>query len=126
MFAPAPAAAPAPITTTVILHGVNFATESADLIGQSFEVLDDIVARMNHYADLRIEVAGHTDNQGDPDFNRSLSFNRARAVVSYLVSRGIDRSRLVARGYGMERPIASNDTEDGRAQNRRVEVVPLQ
>jgi len=116
---------PMPITETVILHGVNFRSESADILEESFPVLDMIYSSLAYYTNLRVEIAGHTDNQGQADFNKSLSYNRARSVMNYLVSRGIPKNRLVARGYGMERPIADNDTYEGRASNRRVEVIPL-
>jgi OOP family OmpA-OmpF porin len=114
------------IRGTVILHGVSFFdTESADLTPESHSVLDGIYNTLVYYPDLRIEIAGHTDNQGTEDFNRTLSLNRARSVMNYLVNKGIDRSRLRARGYGMERPIDTNDTHDGRANNRRVEISPI-
>jgi len=113
------------ITETVILHGVNFQSESAEILDESFPVLDMIYNSLAYYTNLRVEIAGHTDNQGQADFNKSLSYNRARSVMNYLVSRGIPKNRLVARGYGMERPIADNDSYEGRASNRRVEVIPL-
>jgi len=121
--------APMEITETIVLHGVNFKTtfgsESAELDEGSYGVLDMVYASLAYYTHLRIEVAGHTDNQGGEDFNRKLSLDRARAVMNYLVGKGIDRSRIRARGYGMDRPVASNYTEEGRANNRRVEVIPL-
>jgi OOP family OmpA-OmpF porin len=126
--APAPAAdAPWAITETVVLteDAVNFSFMSADLSPSSFPILDELVRSLSFHTNIRVEIAGHTDNQGDEEFNKSLSFNRARAVLNYFVSKGISRDRLVARGYGMERPIDSNETESGRASNRRVEVIPL-
>jgi len=130
-YEPPPPAGEAPmeITETIVLHGVNFKTtfgsESAELDEGSYEVLDMVYTSLAYYTNLRIEVAGHTDNQGGDDFNRKLSLDRARAVMNYLVGKGIDRSRIRARGYGMDRPVASNSTEEGRANNRRVEVIPL-
>jgi len=128
--APTPAReAPMQITETIVLHGVNFKTtfgsESAELDEGSYEVLDMVYASLAYYTDLKIEIAGHTDNQGGDDYNRRLSLDRARAVMNYLTDKGIERSRIRARGYGMDRPVASNDTEAGRANNRRVEVIPL-
>jgi parallel beta-helix repeat protein len=120
-----PADAPTPITETIVLHGLNFQAESADILPESYPVLDMIYNSLAYHTGTRIEIAGHTDNQGREDFNKSLSHNRARAVMNYLVAKGIDRSRIVARGYGMERPVASNETADGRASNRRVEVIPI-
>jgi outer membrane protein OmpA-like peptidoglycan-associated protein len=124
-YSPPASDAPMPINETVILHGVNFQSESADILEESYPVLDMIYASLAYYSNLRVEIAGHTDNQGQADFNKSLSYNRARSVMNYLVSRGIPKSRIVARGYGMERPIADNDSYEGRASNRRVEVIPL-
>ena len=121
--------APMEITETIVLHGVNFKTtfgsESAELDEGSYDVLDKVYASLAYYTNLKIEVAGHTDDRGGDDFNRKLSLDRARAVMNYLVSKGIDRNRIRARGYGMDRPVASNYTEEGRADNRRVEVIPL-
>jgi outer membrane protein OmpA-like peptidoglycan-associated protein len=117
---------PEEITETMVLHGVTFyGSESAELSPESYPVLDKIYESLAYYPNLRIEVGGHTDNQGRDDFNRKLSLDRARAVMNYLVDKGIERSRIRARGYGMDRPVAGNDTSDGRAQNRRVEVAPL-
>ena len=70
---------------------------------------------------MQIELRGHTDNQGTKDYNQKLSEARAKAVVDYLVERGIDRSRLTSIGYGKSQPIADNATSEGRQQNRRVE-----
>ena len=72
-------------------------------------------------AEARLEISGHTDNQGDPDDNRELSEARALAVVEWLVDAGIAPERLTAAGFGDTRPIAPNETADGRAQNRRIE-----
>ncbi|MDR2728406.1 MAG: OmpA family protein [Chitinispirillales bacterium] len=116
---------PAAITQTVILHGLTFfGSESAEIDEASYPVLDNIYNALVYYPDLKIEIAGHTDNQGADDFNMSLSLSRARSVMNYLVSRGISSDRIRARGYGKERPIESNETADGRAANRRVEVIP--
>ena len=70
---------------------------------------------------MAIELSGHTDNTGEPDFNQQLSEQRAQKVKSYLVDKGINESRLTAIGFGSTRPISSNDTEEGREQNRRTE-----
>ena len=72
---------------------------------------------------MKIEICGHTDGHGSIDYNQRLSENRARAVVDYLVSHGIDVRRLSFKGYGKSRPIDTNTTEEGRAKNRRVEFV---
>lgn len=70
---------------------------------------------------LKIELSGHTDNTGSATSNQSLSQDRAQAVVDYLVSKGIASNRLIARGYGSDRPVASNDSAEGRQENRRTE-----
>lgn len=107
----------------VILQQVRFATNSAKLVGKdSRQVLDavaGILARNPSYAKLRVE--GHTDNAGDADKNRLLSQKRAQACIDYLARKGISRSRLSAVGMGPDKPIVTNDTEEGRAANRRVE-----
>jgi outer membrane protein OmpA-like peptidoglycan-associated protein len=73
-----------------------------------------------------VEVGGHTDSVGSEAYNQGLSERRADAVRDYLMSKGVKASRLTARGYGESRPVASNDTEEGRAENRRVELVVIE
>jgi len=119
------AGAPPAITGPILLQGVNFWEGSDQLTSESYAALDQIYESLAYYSDLRVEIAGHTDNVGDEDANKALSMKRARSVLNYLVSKGIPKSRMTARGYGMERPVASNYTEDGRAANRRIEVIPL-
>jgi len=120
-----PAVAPPAITGPILLQGVNFWEGSDQLMPESYAVLDQVYESLAYYSDLRVEIAGHTDNVGDEDANKSLSMKRARSVLNYLVSKGIPKARMTARGYGMERPVASNNTEDGRAANRRIEVIPV-
>ena len=76
---------------------------------------------MNDAPKLKIEISGHTDNTGSAAMNENLSQQRANAVVAYILTKGIDTSRLTAKGYGSKKPIATNDTESGRQQNRRTE-----
>jgi len=116
---------PQEIKQTLVLRGVNFKTASAELLEESYYVLEQVYNSLEAYPDVRVEIGGHTDDQGGNDYNLALSYDRAKSVVSYLVMRGIDATRLVARGYGEERPVTSNATAEGRAKNRRVEVVPL-
>ena len=104
---------------------VNFEFGEATLIPVSRDVLDTIGSVLVRYPDLRIRVAGHTDNVSSDAFNLRLSRERAQAVVDYLVGAGVDADRLEAVGYGESRPIASNDTETGQALNRRVEFTVL-
>jgi len=123
--APSYGSAPPPITGPILLQGVNFWEGGDQFTSESYAALDQIYETLAYYSDLRVEIAGHTDNVGDEDANKSLSMKRARAVLNYLVSKGIPKGRMTARGYGMERPVASNGTEDGRAANRRIEVIPV-
>lgn len=108
-----------------ILEGVLFETGSATIERESYPRLDRVVEYMSHHPSTRIRVAGYTDNVGNPRRNLALSESRAQSVREYLVSHGIDGSRVEAVGFGAENPIASNDTEEGRAQNRRIEATEL-
>ena len=84
-------------------------------------MLDKAVAVLKEHATVRIEIAGHTDNAGTPEANRTLSQQRADAVRQYFIDKGIDGARLTAVGFGPDKPIADNATPAGRAKNRRVE-----
>lgn len=100
---------------------VFFDFDRAILKEESLVDLNLALDLMNGNPKMKVEVAGHTDNVGSRDYNKKLSQDRANAVKDYLVVHGVDAGRITAKGYGMEIPIATNDTEDGRAQNRRVE-----
>jgi len=110
----------------VTLKGVNFANNSATLTPESTTVLDQAAAGLIRRGDIKVEVAGHTDNRGTAALNRDLSQRRAEAVMRYLVSKGAAASNLTARGYGPDSPVADNKTSSGRAENRRVELRQLQ
>ena len=110
---------------TFVLENCNFETGKATLEPESFAVLDELVAYLVRKDDEKIEVGGHTDNVGKAAANLTLSMDRANTVRAYLLTKGIDPSRVTAKGYGMTVPIADNKTEDGRAQNRRTEVTIL-
>jgi len=110
----------------VILNNIFFETGKAVLTKDSFEELDKLVGIMNDNPTMKIEISGHTDNTGSAVINARLSTERARAVVEYLVSKGIDRSRMTYMGYGPDYPIADNSTPEGRAKNRRVEFKILE
>ncbi len=101
---------------------IFFATASAKLLPKSFKPLNDVVKIMGEDATLKLDIDGHTDSQGKPDRNQTLSENRAAAVKAYLVSKGIDESRLTPAGHGQDEPVADNKTAAGRAKNRRVEM----
>ncbi len=108
-----------------VLEDCNFETGKANLEETAYAVLDELVAYLNRKDDERIEVGGHTDNVGTAAKNLLLSQDRANTVRAYLLMKGIDPSRVTAKGYGMSKPVASNATADGKAQNRRTEVTVL-
>jgi OOP family OmpA-OmpF porin len=118
----AAAAAPASEGRRIVLRGINFAFDSARIEPEFEPVLDVAADELRANPDVRVEVAGHTDSTGADDYNQALSERRANSVVDYLVSKGIDRSRLEPAGSGESQPVADNGTPDGRAQNRRVEL----
>ncbi len=93
-----------------------------DLKPESQVELDKLIQLLNENPNLKVEISGHTDNVGSPADNLVLSNNRAKAVVNYLVSKGINTNRLSFKGYGETKPIADNKTDEGRAQNRRTEM----
>lgn len=103
------------------LNNIFFETGKATLLPTSQNELDRLATILNDNPGMVIEIRGHTDNQGGADLNQSLSENRAKAVVEYLVSKGIDAKRLTSKGFGEKAPTATNDTPEGRAINRRVE-----
>jgi len=103
--------------------GVTFAFDSANLNSQFHPVLDKVAGTLSEYNKTIIEVAGHTDSVGSAAYNQTLSEKRAVSVASYLGGHGVDRSRMVTVGAGKDHPVATNDTEEGRAQNRRVEIT---
>ena len=102
---------------------VLFAVNSSDLSTQSKNSLAKLNTILVKYPDTNIEIQGHTDNTGTPAYNQSLSERRSAAVSAYLASSGISSSRLSNRGYGAESPKYSNDSEDGRMQNRNVQFL---
>jgi len=114
-----------PERTPVILRGVIFETGKSALKPESFTVLDIVAQSLNANQDIRIEVAGYTDNTGASATNIRLSQARASAVRSYLASKGVAPDRMIAKGYGAANPIATNATAAGRQQNRRVELHQL-
>ncbi len=109
-----------------ILEDCNFETGKATLQPDAYVVIDELVAYLNRKDDERIELGGHTDNVGKAPKNLKLSLDRANTVRAYLLTKGIDPSRVTAKGYGMSKPIASNKTAAGKAQNRRTEVKILE
>ncbi len=114
------------LAEVIVLKGVNFETGSAKLTADSQSVMDDMAATLTKYSTMVVEVSGHTDSTGSAKLNRSLSQQRADAVVAYLVGKGVKADNLKAKGYGPDKPVADNATAKGRADNRRVELHILQ
>lgn len=112
----------AALNTLVQLEPILFETGSASISQESFGTLDRLIEVLST-STANVTIGGHTDNTGDPLVNQNLSEERARSVVNYLVASGIDETRLTAQGFGPSEPIADNDTEEGRALNRRIEFT---
>lgn len=102
---------------------VTFDFDSSELTSSARTALNDVASVLTQYTDTRVNIAGHTDSTGDASYNQRLSERRAESVGSYLAQAGVASNRLAMRGYGENQPVASNDTEQGRAQNRRVEIT---
>jgi outer membrane protein OmpA-like peptidoglycan-associated protein len=102
---------------------IHFATGKAEILPESKPIIDEIVLLLKKRSDLRVGVEGHTDSTGNPAANKTLSDARAKSVATAVAAAGINPNRMEAVGYGQERPIADNRTEEGRAKNRRVEIV---
>ncbi len=116
---------PIEVGLTVRLKNIYFDFDKTTLKSESFVELDKVVDFLKRNSSVSIEISGHTDSKGSDSYNENLSQGRSQAVVDYLISQGIDSSRLEAHGYGESKPIDSNDTEVGRANNRRVEFTVL-
>ncbi|HET6146630.1 MAG TPA: OmpA family protein [Polyangia bacterium] len=108
-----------------VLTGVTFDTGKATIRPESLPRLEIVVDFMTHKKSAHIQISGHTDNVGNPKANKALSEKRAQACRAYIISKGIDRSRLEAIGYGDEHPIAPNDNDEGRQKNRRIEAKEI-
>ena len=108
---------------TAMLQGLKFNSSQSTFKQESYARMDEAVSVLNEFPDINVLIQGHTDSQGAADANRSLSQKRADAVMAYLVSKGINPTRLSSSGLGEEYPVADNNTAAGRAQNRRVEFI---
>lgn len=117
--------APIRVGAKIRLNNLFFDTGKWDLKSTSFAELNRLIRSLKRYPKMTIEIGGHTDSQGNPGKNITLSKNRANAVLSYLTSKGIPKNRLKAKGYGQNKPVAKNTTALGRARNRRVEFTIL-
>ncbi|MBI4978565.1 MAG: OmpA family protein [Spirochaetes bacterium] len=116
---------PIEVGQTIVLNSIFFDYNKASLRSESFPELDRVVQLLKENATMEIEVAGHTDSTGDAAYNQKLSQERAQAVKTYIASKRITETRVSVKGYGKAKPVASNDTEAGRQQNRRVEFSIL-
>ena len=108
---------------SLVLKNVLFETGAAVLLPASFPELDATADYLLRTPGIKLEVSGHTDNVGNAEQNVMLSEKRAKAVMDYLVSKSVDPGRISNKGYGSQKPIADNTTDEGRKQNRRVELV---
>ena len=107
------------------IYGINFDTGKATIRPDSESVLNEVLALLKKQPDWHMVVAGHTDNVGTDAVNTPLSRQRAEAVIGWLTSKGVDRTHLIATGLGSSKPLADNGNEDGRAKNRRVDLIKL-
>jgi OOP family OmpA-OmpF porin len=129
---PPPAAAPAPappaevVQERIVLRGVNFDFDKSEVRPDAAVVLDEVVSILSGKPDVEVRVEGHTDSTGPEAYNQGLSERRADSVLRYLVQKGIGEARLTSVGFGESNPIATNDTREGRALNRRVELQVLE
>jgi OmpA-OmpF porin, OOP family len=109
----------------IVTHGINFDVNKAVIKPESMGTLNAIVQILKDNPEVKFEVGGHTDSDGDDASNQKLSEQRANAVRTQLITMGIDAGRLSAKGYGETKPIADNKTFEGKANNRRVEFVKM-
>ena len=112
-------------TTGFIALYINFETGKSTIQPESKSIIDQIAQMLKDNPGLKVSIEGHTDNVGVAASNQTLSENRAKAVMNSLIASGIDKTRLTSKGWGQTKPIADNSTDDGKAKNRRVEIVKL-
>ena len=123
---PPVAAAPPPEKKKIVLRGVNFDFNKSNIRPDAQPVLDEAISTLKEYKQITLSVEGHTDSIGTEQYNQKLSMRRAKSVADYLAKGGIDPKRMTEKGLGESQPVASNDTAEGRAQNRRVELKIMQ
>jgi len=114
---------PIEVGSSIVLKNIFFELDKSILKSESQSELSKLLGFLEQNASISIEIAGHTDNQGSHEYNLKLSNDRAKAVYNYLIEKGIDTSRLQYKGYSFDKPIATNDSEKGRASNRRTEFI---
>jgi len=121
---PPPKAEPAPPPKEkIVLRGVNFDLDKATLRPDAKVILDEAAAILKRNPDVKVKVDGYTDSTGTKEYNQRLSESRAASVVEYLGAQGVETSRLTPRGFGEGNPVDTNKTKEGRAKNRRVELL---
>jgi cytochrome c oxidase subunit II len=114
-----------PEDKTILLNHLYYKAGSAELDNRSKYELENLIAMMNKYPNMAIEISGHTDSDGDDAANMALSQARAKAVADYLISNQVSSTRLRSRGFGETKPLDTNDTDEGKAKNRRIEFLIL-
>jgi OOP family OmpA-OmpF porin len=123
---PPPPLAPPPVQKKIVLRGVNFDFNKANIRADAAGILREAATILKDNPNVQVSVEGHTDSVGSDQYNLKLSLQRATSVKQFLAKEGVPDSRLSVRGLGETQPVASNDTDDGRAQNRRVELKVAQ
>lgn len=116
---------PIEIGETIRLNNIFFDFNESTLSPESYMELDRVVKLLNENPNIEIELSGHTDNVGSDEYNDNLSLNRASSVAKYIILKGVNSQRIISKGYGKQSPVASNDSEEGRQLNRRVEFTIL-
>jgi OmpA-OmpF porin, OOP family len=111
------------VPKTFVFDNLNFETDSTQFTPGSTQTVNNVAALLKQHPNAQIQLAGHTDNTGNPQHNQQLSLDRANAVKAMLVNSGISADRVSTVGYGQDRPIATNDSEEGRERNRRTELT---
>jgi OOP family OmpA-OmpF porin len=123
---PAPAPPAEAVQERIVLRGVNFDFDKAEIRPDAAVILDEVISILSGKPDVQVRVEGHTDSTGPEAYNQGLSERRADSVRKFLVEKGIEEARLTSVGFGESNPIATNDTREGRALNRRVELQVLE
>jgi outer membrane protein OmpA-like peptidoglycan-associated protein len=109
------------VGSSIVLKNIFFDFDKSTLRTVSFPELARLISLLEKVPSMKIEISGHTDSRGSEEYNQKLSESRAKTVVTYLIGKGISKSRLTYKGYGESKPIAKNDTDAGRQENRRTE-----